>query len=551
MSVNRSSDLDTSLNRTDGVHHQYLNLSSSDRDKTLFPDSADTELSFDDQSNVIGMKILNFEIPHTRYAIDKKTNNFYLSEKRGDDEYYFYSLRVSTGGYSVQNACASLSLSSQCPVMFNGDRGMGNSYVFHTSLLFGKIGVVSSGNFEYTIHCALETVTLSSIVVNSGTEAVVAFLAPVGQIFKPGALLVFKPYTYPDRDVQVVETVVDATNKVRIIGDFSDIDWEKLDVSRSKMVPYSGTNSIASIMGFGESDIAGQSDFEVLSIGSPFGSNNSLLNTLVMVVTNTTSFVSPGEYIQLSGAPGFVDGMVCKVAMVHDDTHVEIYVDRSKMWSHTSGKVVSVAEPATEWPVIDIQLSYVENNSIELVMSLDASTTLSLVVDDTVTFSDFDSPEFEAIEATVVAVDQENITIVFDYPTQFLFEDGVTTYSPVEPSTLERTTYFSPHRFDLSRGRRMVLCRAVVDNQDVGSIHIPNLSTRSFFGRIQLFSGGDLVNFLGKDTAVGAHEFNSVLKRLNKIRFQFYNEDGTAYDFVGVDYTMFLELTCLDSNRGL
>ncbi|CAN0544400.1 unnamed protein product, partial [Ectocarpus sp. 8 AP-2014] len=71
------------------------------------------------------------------------------------------------------------------------------------------------------------------------------------------------------------------------------------------------------------------------------------------------------------------------------------------------------------------------------------------------------------------------------------------------------------------------------------------------FGRIQLFSGANLVNFLGKDTAVGSHEFNSVMKRINKIRFQFYNEDGTAYDFIGVDYTMFLELVCLDSNKGL
>ncbi|CAN0555511.1 unnamed protein product, partial [Ectocarpus sp. 8 AP-2014] len=57
-----------------------LNLSSADRDKTLYPDSADAELTFDDQSNVIGMKILNFEIPHTRYAIDRTTNNLYISE---------------------------------------------------------------------------------------------------------------------------------------------------------------------------------------------------------------------------------------------------------------------------------------------------------------------------------------------------------------------------------------------------------------------------------------------------------------------------------------
>lgn len=550
MSVNRSSDLNTSLSRTDGVHNRYLNLSSSDRDKTLFPDSADAELSFDDQSNVLGMRIINFEIPHTRYAIDKTTNNLYISEKRGEDDYYFYALRSSTGGYAVQTLCVSLTLSSRCPVMFNGDKGMGNDYAFSTSLLFGKVGVVSSGDYEYNIHCATETVTLSSIIVNSDTEAIVSFLAPVSQIFKPGALLLFKPHTYTDRDVQVVETVTDADNEVRVIGDFSDLDWENLDVSLSKMTPFSGTNSVANIMGFGESDLSGQSEFEVLSIGSPFGSNDTILRTSVMVLTNTTPFISPGEYVKFSGVPGFFDGMVCQVAVLHDETHVEVYVDRSTLWSHDSGKVVNVSDPMVEWGVADIQLSGVDNNLVELVISLDSAPD-SLSADDTVAFSGFTSPEFQDLRATVVSVDQGMITVNFDYPTQYVFEDGVTTLTPVNLTTTVGTTYVTPNRFDLSRGRRMVLCRAVVDNQDVGSIHIPSVSTRSFFGRIQLFSGADLVNFLGKDTAVGSHEFNSVLKRLNKIKFQFFNEDGTTYDFVGVDYTMFLELTCLDSNRGI
>lgn len=201
MSVNRSSELDTSLSRTDGVHHKYLNLSSSDRNKARYPDSADSELVFDEQSNVLGMKILNFEIPHTRYAIDKTTNNLYISEKWGEDEYYFYSLRSSTGGYSVQTLCVSLTLSARCPVMFNGDSAMGNDYNLTTSLLFGKVGIVSSGEYEYTVHASTETVTLSSITVSSDTEAILSYLAPSDQVFSPGALLVFQPYTYSDRDV--------------------------------------------------------------------------------------------------------------------------------------------------------------------------------------------------------------------------------------------------------------------------------------------------------------------------------------------------------------
>lgn len=558
MSVNRRSDLDTSLSRTDGVHHKYLNLSSADRNKTLYPNSADAELSFDDQSNVLGMKILNFEIPHTRYAIDKTTNNLYLSEKWGEDEYYFYCLRASTGGHSVQNLCVSMELSSKCPVLLNGDRDMGNEYSFSTTSLFGKVGITSSGNHDFTIHAASATVTLSSIIVNSDTEATVSFLAPSDQMFKPGALLIFKPYTYADRDVQVVETPgttpTTQNSNIRLIGNFSDLNGETLDVSQSEMVPYSGVNSVAKIMGFGESDIAGQTDFEILAIGSPFSGSDEFLTAMVMVATNFTAFLSPGDYVKLGGIPGFMNNAVCQVINVLDETHVEIKVDRTPLWSQEEGRVVKASDPSLGHDVTDVNLREVNNNSLTLFLS--TSTTPSFAVDDSVVFRGFHSKEFQAATARVVSVTSENenptgVTIQLDYPTTFLFNDGVSSLSPVNQETLHRTTYMAPHRFDLSRGRRMVLCRAIVDNQDVGSIHIPSVSTRSFFGRIQLFSGADLVNFLGADTAVGSHEFNSVLKRLNKIRFQFFSEDGTTYDFVGVDYTMFLELTCLDSNKGI
>lgn len=553
MSVNRRSDLDTSLSRTDGVHHKYLNLSSADRDKTLYPDSADAELAFDDQSNVIGMKILNFEIPHTRYAIDSTTNNLYISEKRGEDEYYFYSLRVSPGAHSIQNLCSALTLSSKCPVMFNGDRDMGNEYAFTTSLLFGKVGIVSSGDYEYNIHASTATVTLSAIIVNSDTEALLSFLAPADQVFKPGALLVFQPYTYADRDVQVVEnTESSGQSEVRVIGDFSDLDWENLDVSLSRIVPYAGVSSMASIAGFGDSDLADQSNFDVLSMGSPFSSSiDTLENASVMVLLDKSPFLSAGDCVRLSGVPGFMNDMVCTVAIVHDETHLEIYVDRSALWSHDSGTLANLSDPGVEWGVEDINLSDVDSNTVEIVITPSSPTTLS--VGDVVVFDGFHSEEFQDLNATVVSVDEDDdgITVQFDYPTILLFEDGVTSLSPVNSETTLGTTYIAPNGFDLSRGRRMVLCRAVVDNQDVGSVHIPSLSTRSFFGRIQLFSGANLVNFLGKDTAVGSHEFNSVMKRINKIRFQFHNEDGTTYDFIGVDYTMFLELVCLDSNKGL
>ncbi|CAM9205897.1 unnamed protein product [Pylaiella littoralis] len=550
MSVNRLSDLGTSLSRVDGVHKKYLNLSSAERNKVLFPNSADTELSFDEQSNVLGMKILNFEMPHTRYAIDRNVNSLYLSEKWGEDEYHFYSLRVSTGGYSIQSLSAAMELSCRCPVLLSGDKAMGNTYSFNATSLFGKVGFVSSGDYDFTIHAAFETVTLTSITADSATEATVSFFASYGEMFKPGALLTLKAYNYPDREVQVVETISDRT--VRLIGYFSDLDCETLSVSMSTMVPYSGQNSVARIMGLGESDLSGHSDFELLSIGSPFSaSDDDLQNASVMLVTNFTTFISVGDYVRLSGIRGFMNDAVYQVSAVHDESHMEIYVDRSSLWSHESGRLADPSDPSVEWGVDAIDLSSVSNNLVELVCTLSSPTSLS--TGDPVTFVGFDAEELSVVDAAVVHVDDtgSSVTVQFTYPTTYLLEDGVSSLSPVNPDTMIRTTYITPDRFDMSRGRRIALCRAIVDNQDVGSIHIPSLSARSFFGRIQLFSGAELVNFLSKDTAIGTHEFNSVLKRLNKIRLQFFNEDGTPYDFIGVDYTMFLELTCMDSNKGL
>ena len=95
-----------------------------------------------------------------------------------------------------------------------------------------------------------------------------------------------------------------------------------------------------------------------------------------------------------------------------------------------------------------------------------------------------------------------------------------------------------------------MLCKAVVENLQIGTIQIPG-SRDKFLGRIQLFAGGDLVNFTNLQQAIGKHKFNSVLKRLNKLRLQFYNEDGSEYNFVGVDYSMFVRVKCLSSNTGL
>ena len=555
MSVNRNSDLNTSLSRTEGVRTTYLNLSSSDRDKSVDHNSADAELSFDPQSNVIGMSIANFEIPHTRYAINKTNNNLYISEKWGDDEYYFYSLRASTGGYTIQDLAVSLELSTRCPVLFNGDNTTGNRYFVTTANVFGKVAVVSSGDKEFSIHNATETVTLTSITKKSDTEAVVTYLSSQEYTFQAGALLLLKPYDYYDREVQIVEMVGGRT--ARLIGDFSDIDESTLRVASSTMVPYSASNSVSQVLGMGDMDLAGNTNFEVLSMASPFDVETHGDFSSVMCVVNFPIFVSPGDFVTLEGSGSFMNDKVFEVGEVHDDTHIEILVDKTTLWSHKTGSVVSVVPSNPSASPIEISsISYISasNNVVHVSVTPSPGSSTALSAGDSVSLSGFTSSDMNDLEVEVESVSSSGTDFVlrFTYPSVSLsVESGATTLSPINRTTGLKTTYLTPHRFDLSRGRRMVLCRAVIDNQDVGSIHIPSLSSRNFFGRIQLFSGADLVNFLNDTTAVGKHEFNSVLKRLNRIRFQFFNEDGTAYDFNGVDYTIFLKITSLDSNSGI
>lgn len=547
MSVNRTSELGTSLSRTDGVHVSYLNLSSADRDKSVYPSSDDAELQFDIQSNVIGLEVLNFEIPHTRYAIDKSNNTLYISEKRATDEYYYYGLKASTSGYTIQNLVVSLELSSRCPVMYNGDKPLGNSYNIVSAGIFGKVGVISSGNYEYSIHCATESVVLAEFTKNSDTEAIVKFLASSDYLYAPGALLQFKPYKYGDREVQVMETT--GGRSVRLLGDFSDID-STLEVSKSNMVPYSSNNTVAKVIGMGDNDKTGHSTFEVLSMGSPFSGTDVLENASVMVNLDSPCFASPDDFVKLTGTNSFMNNTIFQIGTTHDDSHIEILVNRDDLFITTSGGTVS--SDSDSFGVTSITVSAINENVVNIVLT--PNSTTNFAVGDTVELNGYDAEELEGLSMSVLSFSSSSndVTLQFTYPTTYLLSShGNTRIAPVNNGTTILTTYVTPFRFDLSRGRRMVLCRAIIDNQDVGSIHIPSLSTTNFFARIQLFSGADLVNFLGPDTAVGTHEFNSVVKRLNKIRFQFVNEDGEPYDFVGVDYTIFIRVLKLDSNKGI
>lgn len=536
--------------RDETIDH-YISISSSARDKSTFTSSDDCEVTFDEMRNVSGISLVNFEIPHTRYAIDTTNNTFYISEKISEGVYNFFGLKAGTGGYTIGNLAVSLELSQNCPIVYNADTVLTNTYNFLTSSSFGKVAVVSSGDVEYNIHVCTETLQVKQFTVESPTEATVTFLAPFEYIVAPGALLTLNLYNMVDREVQVIDTPAPRT--VTIIGDFGSFVDSDVDVEKSYMVPYSANNPVAEVAGFGLVDLETSRDtkFDVLALQSPFGTQVEDNNATPMVLVNFPIFVSTDDNVVLSGAAGFMGNTNLTVGTTHDDTHFEVNVDVSALFT---GNSVRVHKDTSSFDVQELGVVEVVGNGV--MASVTTTSPVDFTADDVVTFSGLTSPEWLHEEyvpqVNVVSVDVSTTTfyVTFRYPTKTSFEEGGTFISPTSSLTGIPTTYLSPNRFDLSRGRRVLLCRASIDGKDLGSTHIPNDRT-TFFGRIQLFSGADLVNFLNVNQAVGHHNFTSIVKRLRAIRFRFYNEDGSPYKFIGVEYTLFLKIVAHDSNTGL
>ena len=543
----------------------YLNLSSGDRDRATYPSSNDCQLSFDEIRNALRIDLLNFEIPHTRYAIDHTNNSFYISEKIADGEYNFFGLKASTGGYTISNLAVSLELSTKSPTVYSSGTILQNSYNLVASGPFGRVAVISSGDVEYNIHCCIETLQITVFQKVSDTEAVVTFLAPFENIMAPGALITLKVHNIVDREIQVIANT--GTRAVTVIGDFSDFSDSDVTPLLSTMVPYSSRNSVAEVSGFGLVDLQIGTDtrFEVLAMGSPFGGGLEDGVLAPMVLLNAPAFLSSDDYCKLTNTVPFLDGVTFRVGTTHDDTHFEIDVDPDTLFSGTS---VTVSSGGASFSVDTLVVASTDKNTVVVQILPTADT--GFVVGDVVEISGLTSTELDDVVFTVSSTDisSDLFNLTFSYPTSSLvkgqsgttvetsidamdgFEDGTTWLTPVNPTTGLHTTFISPNRFDLSRGRRVIICKATIDEQDIGTMYIPNSRDR-YFARIQLFSGADLVNFLGPDSAVGHHRFNSVVKRLHDIRFRFYNENGSDYEFIGVEYTLFLKITSVDSNTGL
>jgi hypothetical protein len=515
---------------------EFLNVSSADRDKALYETSSDCTIDFDKFDTVTSLRLKNAEIPHTRYAISDQNNTLYFSEIV-NDVINFYHVKVSQASYTASELGTTLTLSMLTPYAYNNDVSPVNTYTFSTAGSFGKMAMVSSGDVSYALHLADETVAISSYEALSSTMANIRFFSSRAKLIVPGSLLTLKMVPYSDREIQVVS--LEGNYGVRVIGDFSDIDSDLIDTSSSTMVPYSSVNNISLVMGFADYDSVNGSSSSVLGIQSPFGSDTTNLAT-IMVTTDLPNFSSTGASVLILNGPGFLDNQVLTVSKVKDDTHFQLDVDRRTLWAHTGGKLAVSSNLSTSYTIASISIFEVDNNVITLTVGLAGIHDLD--PNERVSFVDFTAHEMRSATATVISVPSPtSVRVRFVYPMNNLF-DSSTKVSLVNPTTHERVAYLTPYRFDLSRGRRLILVHCATEGIEIGAIRIPALVGKKFFARIALSSGGEVVNFAALDTLTSYHYFEAPLQRFRSIAFTFYNEDGTLYTFSGTDWSMLFQV---------
>lgn len=533
------------------TRNHYLSVSSSDRVKSEISTSDDCEISFDEFRNVLSIELLNFEVPHTKYAIDHNNNTLYMSERISDTEFNFFGLKVGTSGYLVSNLAVSLELSQKCPTMYSSGDSLQNSYVFVTSNPTGKVAITSSGDVPFSVHNCQETLSVVSLSKTSATTATVQYLAPFENVVAPGAVLRLRASGTPEMDIQVIAN--DAPRVVTVLGDFASVDGSNFDVATATMTPLSAENCVSEILGFGVVDFQpGVNDsVEVIGVESPFSSavQADTGYATPMVCVRFPAFVSTGDYVRLSGADEYMSRSGARVSTTHDDTHFELEYDPSTAFEGVGIEVV--ASSGSAWPVDSVLVSGAGYSEASVVVSL-AESVSSVAVGDSLTITGLTGDHWSSPPSMLVSSVQSTTEIVgvVLVPSVATTASSKVRATPVNSTTGNSTTYVGPYRYDLSACRRTIFCGMVVDDLDVGSIRIPGSRTK-FFGRIQLFSGGDLVNFSGTNNARGDHTFNSLVKRLRSFRLRFYNDDGSPYSFEGCNYSMFLRVVCLSSNTGI
>ena len=517
----------------------YVNLSSANRDKAVDPSSNDVTYFLNHGiKDALSVHVEQFEIPHTRYAINPTNNTLYISEFV-NGSWFFFALKAGTGGYTISNLAIAFELSTSSPCAFTEGSVLTNTYSFVSSESIGKVAIISSGDVIYNIHNCRETLQIVRYTKISDTEASVTFIAPYENILTEGALLTLNVFEFADREVQVID--VTASRTVTLLGDFTELLDSVVSLTKSYLEPYSAVNSVSDVIGLGLVDLeTNDTKIKILAIGSPFASTIVGEVATLPILTEFAPFLSIDDIAVITGTNSWFDGQTLTVGSTSDDTHLGLLLDVSQLWSGTG---ITIDNGTESIGVDTIALETSAANVVELLVTpTGGATPASFAALDVVTFSGMTYDELSNVEITIVSVDAADFIVTFTYDTSVLFVPDSTFIAPSNETSGLSTTYIAPNRYDLSIGRRVLIVRATMDGVDIGTVSIPGNPT-VFFARIQLQSGGDLVNFSNDRAVIGHHRFAGRVKNLRTIRLRFYEENGKQYDFLETEFSLFLRIS--------
>ena len=520
----------------------FLNLSSANRDKAIDPSSNDvTYIIPIGIKDSLSIEVEQFEIPHTRYAINSSNNTMYISEFV-NGVYNFFALKAGTGGYTVTNLAIALELSTASPCAFTENAVLTNTYSFTSSESIGKIAIISSGDVPYNIHNCRENLKIVRYTKISDTEATVTFIAPYDYILAAGALLNLNVFEFVDRQVQVID--VTAPRTVTLIGDFTELDDSVVSLSKTYLEPYSAINSMSDVIGLGLVDLqTADSKFNILAFGSPFATEVIDGVAAPTILTEFSPFLSLDDIAVITGSNAWFANEPLTVVATSDENHLSLGIEVAGLWSST-GTITITNENLAE--TIDVSaIDYLSSaaNVVTLTVTPDSGVTpATWAVGEIVTLGNLTHGELANTEITIESVDTGTFVITFIYNTSVILTPGSTFISPSNETSGLSTTYIAPNRYDLSINRRVLLVRCTVDGVDIGNVSIPGNPT-IFFSRIQLLAGADLVNFTNDKAVIGKYRFPGRVKNLRTIRLRFYEETGLQYDFLETEFSLFLKVT--------
>lgn len=184
-------------------------------------------------------------------------------------------------------------------------------------------------------------------------------------------------------------------------------------------------------------------------------------NATRAVLVDLPPFVFADDHVIGTGTEGFIEGEILRVGTAQDDARFELEVEVAESWSTDSTLQVNYSSGSVT--ITGSSVRSILNNVVVLEMA--SGSTFNGSQGEAVAISVTKYPELSNTAITVTSIDVSgtSFTTQFKYSSVYSFT-GAMFVIPANSETGIPTTSLSPNRFYLSRGRRLVLCGATLDD---------------------------------------------------------------------------------------